>query len=194
MARKSLEKYPGQRNKEKRELFSQYPFRIIDRLYKKKFFNLFGNCCFKCGKLEKSTQEIGFPPNLCMDHHIPMALGGHLIPGNLVSLCRRCNGLKLDKSPSEFYKQEELERLQPLLDSQEELFKFSFDMDKWKNNKETYLIELGIEEEVVHAALHDEYSTNYIGDIELEGNRVEITITMDQESIEKSLDITSKKC
>ena len=193
MARKSSEKYPGQRNKEKRELFSQYPFRIIDRLYKQKFFHLFDNRCFKCGKLEKSAQEIGFPPNLCMDHHIPMALGGHLIPGNLVSLCRRCNGLKLDRSPVEFYTQEELKRLQPLLESQEELFKFSFNIEKWKNNKEAYLLELGIEKEIVHAALHDEYSVNYIGDIDIEGKKMEISITIDQESIERSLNMIPKK-
>lgn len=116
-------------------------------------------------------QEIGFPPNLCMDHHVPMALGGHLVPGNLVSLCRRCNGLKLDKSPTEFYTQEELERLQPLLDAQEDLFNFSFDIDKWKNDKETYLLELGIEKEIVYSALYDEYFVDYIGDIELEGKR-----------------------
>ena len=193
MTRKSSEKYPGQRNKEKRALFSQYPFRIIDRLYKKKFFNLFSNSCFKCGKLEKTTQEIGFPPNLCMDHHTPMALGGHLVPGNLVALCRRCNGLKLDKSPIEFYTQEALESLQPLLDAQEGLFKFSFDVDMWKNDKETYLLELGIEKEIVHAALYDEYSVDYIGNIDLEGKKVEITITIDEESIERFLKMASKK-
>ena len=59
-------------------------------------------------------------------------------------------------------------------------------MDKWRNNKEAYLLELGIEKEVVHAALHDEYSANYIGDIELEEKRVGINITIDQEFIEKS--------
>ncbi len=193
MARKSSEKYPGQRNKEKRALFNQYSFRIIERLYKRKFFNLFGNSCFKCGKLEKATQEIGFPPNLCMDHHTPMALGGHLVPGNLVALCRRCNGLKLDKSPAEFYTQEELERLQPLLDAQGDLFEFSFDMNKWKNDKETYLLELGIEKEIVHAALYDEYSVDYIGDIDLEEKKVGITITIDEESIERFLKMASKK-
>lgn len=75
MARKSEEKFPGQRNKEKRELFSPYRLRVIEDLYKRRFFKHFGNCCFKCGKPEKPKPEIGAPPNLCMDHHLPMALG-----------------------------------------------------------------------------------------------------------------------
>lgn len=175
MARKSSEKYPGQRNKEKRELFRLYQLRVIEDLFKRRFFEHFGNRCFKCGKLEKAKQEIGAPPNLCMDHHLSMALGGHLVPGNLVALCRQCNEQKRDKHPSEFYTQEELARLQPLLDIQQSLFAFSFDWEKWEQNREAYLLATGIDKEVVRAALHDEFFVGFVGTGE---NRIGVTITL----------------
>jgi hypothetical protein len=177
MARKSTEKYPGQRNKEKRELFRLYRLRVIEDLYKRRFFEHFGNCCFKCGKPEKPKQEIDAPPNLCIDHHVPMALGGHLVPGNLVSLCRRCNEQKLDAAPSEFYSLDELTRLQPLLDTQRDLFAFSFNWDKWRQDREAYLLELGVEQDTVRAALHDEYFVGYVG---TGGDGVDATITLDE--------------
>ncbi len=85
------------------------------------------------------------------------------MPGNLVSLCRRCNELKLDQAPSEFYSTEELTRLQPLLEKQQELFAFSFDWDKWEQDRGAYLIELGIEQNTVQAALYDETFIGYVG-------------------------------
>ncbi len=177
MARKSLEKYPGQRNKEKRELFHPYKTRVIENLYKRRFFEHFGNCCFKCGTPEKPKQEIDAPPLLCIDHHVPMALGGHLVPGNLVSLCRRCNEQKLDKAPSEFYTVQELARLQPLLDTQRSLFAFSFNWGKWEQDREAYLLELGVDQESVRAALHDEYFVGYVG---TRNDRIGVTITLDK--------------
>lgn len=91
-----------------------------------------------------------------------MAMGGHLVPGNLVSLCRRCNGLKRDKAPAAFYTDEELARLPPLFEAQKILFAFAFDCDKWAANREAYLLELGLEERTVNAALHDEDFYGYI--------------------------------
>ncbi len=163
MAQRSVEKYPGQRSKEKRELFGAFRFRVVEDLYKRRFFEIFRNRCFKCGMPEKSVQDIGAPPNLCIDHHIPMALGGHLVPGNLVALCRRCNGAKLDKDPKDFYSAEELNRLLPLLNAQQELFMFSFDWGKWSENRESYLLELGVPPEIVQLALHDEWYVGYVG-------------------------------
>lgn len=177
MARRSAEKYPGQRNKEKRDLFSPFRLRVIEDLYKRRFFELFGNRCFKCGMPEKVTQEIGAPPNLCIDHHIPMALGGHLVPGNLVALCRNCNGLKLDRAPAEFYTAEELERLQPLLATQRELFQFCFDWEKWGENRERYLLELGVAPDMVRMAMQDEYFTGYVG---TGSEQCGVTITLDE--------------
>jgi 5-methylcytosine-specific restriction endonuclease McrA len=173
MARKSTEKYSGQRNKEKRDLFRPYRLRGIEDLYKRRFFEHFGNSCFRCGKQEKQKQEIGAPPHLCMDHHVPMALGGHLVPGNLVSLCRACNERKLDRDPVEFYTAEELVHLQPLLETQKDLFAFSFNWGKWEQNREAYLLELGVDHANVRAALHDEYFVGYVG---LGGDRIGITI------------------
>jgi hypothetical protein len=135
----------------------------VEDLYRRRFFESFGSRCFKCGKPEKATQEIGLPPNLCIDHHIPKALGGHLVPGNLVALCRACNGLKLDRSPAEFYTAEELDRLQPLLSSQQELFRFRFDSDRWSKDRERYLLDLGVDSDTVHLALHDEFYAGYVG-------------------------------
>lgn len=178
MARKSSEKYLGQRNKEKRELFRPYRLRVIEDLYKRRFFEHFGNCCFKCGKPEKPKQEIGASPNLCMDHYIPMALGGHLTPGNLVSLCRQCNELKLDKAPSEFYSLEELTRLQPLLDAQRDIFAFSFNCEKWEQNREAYLLKVGVEQDTVRAALYDEHFVGYVG---TGGDYIGVTITLDED-------------
>lgn len=155
--------YKGQRQKEKQALFSRYQLRVIEDLYKCRFFQQFGNCCFKCGLRERPNPVIGSPPHLCMDHHIPMALGGHLIPGNLVSLCRTCNALKRDKDPKEFYTKEEMKRLQPLLEQQEQLFAFSFDWQKWDKSREAYLLELGIAEEVVHETLFNEHFSGYVG-------------------------------
>ena len=163
MVQRSVEKYPGQRNKEKRDLFGAFRLRVVEDLYKRRFFEAFGNRCFKCGMPEKLVQDIGAPPNLCIDHHIPMALGGHLAPGNLVALCRSCNGVKLDQDPTDFYTAQELERLRPLLASQQDLFSFSFDWDKWSKNRESYLLELGVAPEIVHMALHDEWYAGYVG-------------------------------
>jgi hypothetical protein len=176
MACKSTEKYPGQRNKEKRELFRPFRLHVIEDLYKRRFFDHFGNCCFKCGKPEKRKQEIGAPPNLYIDHHIPMALGGHLIPGNLVALCRKCNNLKRDKAAGEFYTGQELASLQPLLDAQKELFSFAFDWGKWREDREGYLLEPGVDPNTVYAALHEEY---YAGHIGTDTDRIGVTIRLD---------------
>lgn len=185
MTRRSSEVYPGQRSKEKRELFRPYQLRVIEDFYKYRFFELFGNCCFKCGMPEKARQEIGSPPILCIDHHLPMALGGHLTPGNLVSLCRECNQRKLDKHPSEFYTLEELARLQPLLDTQQRLLDFSFNWEQWRQNREAYLLSVGIDKETVRAALHDESFIGYVG---AEEARIGVTFTFGGDSLQRLRD------
>ena len=162
MPKRSAETYPGQRGKEKRELFGRFRYRIIEDVYRKRFFLLFQNRCFKCGRPEKQ-QAIGSPPILCIDHHLPMALGGHLVPGNLVSLCRECNNRKLDTPPTAFYWADELERLQPLLEAQHRLFEFSLDWDRWMNDRESYLRHLGAEPAAISAALEDEEDHRYVG-------------------------------
>lgn len=163
MRNKSKEIYKGQRVKEKQELFQRFVYSTIKDAYKKKFFELFDNCCFKCGVKEKPYVEIGKPPILCIDHHIPMALGGHLVPGNLVSLCRSCNNKKLDLPPEEFYTEKELFRLKPLLEKQYDIFNFTFNWDYWNKDREGYLLSLGVDPNLVHELFHNKENPDYIG-------------------------------
>lgn len=174
--RKSAELYPYQRGKEKYELFKRYRYRVIENVYRKKFFELFDHRCFKCGVKEKPCPEIGQPPILCIDHHVPMALGGHLVPGNLVALCRSCNNKKLDLPPGEFYTLTELEKLQRILDSQEKVLSFSFDWDLWEYDRQNYLISLGVDACLVQELLFNPEHPEYIGN---NSHRLGITITID---------------
>lgn len=163
MKNNSKEIYKGQRTKEKRELFKHFRIPAIADIYKNKFFALFGHRCFKCGIKEKPYSEIGKPPILCMDHHVPMILGGHLIPGNLVALCRNCNNKKRDLRPEEFYSAKELEDLQPILERQRDIFVFTFDWNYWNQDREGYLLSLGIEPNLVHELLYNHEHPDYIG-------------------------------
>jgi 5-methylcytosine-specific restriction endonuclease McrA len=163
MKNNSKEIYRGQRGKEKRELFKRFRLRAIEDIYKNKFFALFSHRCFKCGVKEKPYSEIGQPPVLCIDHHIPMTLGGHLIPGNLVALCRSCNNKKLDRPPEEFYTPEELDKLKPILEKQCNVFVFTFDSNYWNLDKKGYLISLGVEPNLVHELLYNHEHPDYIG-------------------------------
>lgn len=61
--------------------------------------------CFKC----KSKDD------LTLDHHIPLTSGGKLTIDNVVLLCRKCNGLKADQLPEQFYSLEECYKLKELL-------------------------------------------------------------------------------
>lgn len=155
--------YKGQRGKEKRELFKRFRLRVIEDLYKKKFFALYDFQCFKCGTKEKPHPEIGKPPVLCIDHHIPMVLGGHLVPGNLVSLCRNCNNKKHDLPPVEFYTPEELDSLKPILEKQHEVFNFNFDWKYWDKDREGYLLSLGVDSKLVHELFYNPEHRDYIG-------------------------------
>jgi len=163
MKNRSREKYKDQRRKEKIELFKRFRLRPIEDLYKYKFFALFNHQCFKCGIKEKPHPEIGKPPILCIDHHIPMVLGGHLVPGNLVALCRGCNNKKKDKPPEEYYTHEEIKKLKFLLEKQKNIFEFNFDWDYWDRNREGYLLSLGLKPKRVHEILYNEKDPDYIG-------------------------------
>jgi hypothetical protein len=105
-----------------------------------------------------------------------MYLGGHLVPGNLVALCRDCNNRKRDKPPADFYTEDELLRLKPLLELQEELFTFKFDWEKWRNDRKAYLIEVGVRPEIAHAVTTDEDNPHFVG---LPNKDVEIVISID---------------
>ena len=141
------------RNKEKRDLFKPFVLAVVEDLVKKRFFNFFGNTCFKCGAHSQ----------LVIDHHVPIIRGGHLVPGNLVALCSPCNNRKADVPPESFYTRAELERLQGHLDNQHSVFAFSFDWDAWKADRERYLLSLGIDAELVREALSNPGHRFYIG-------------------------------
>lgn len=162
MKSKSTETYSGQRGKEKRNLFGRFRIRAIEDVYRQKFFNLFDNRCFRCGAKERPNKEFGKPPVLCIDHHLPMALGGHLVPGNLVALCRGCNNKKLDLHPEQFYTSIELERLQLILLRQHDIFSFAFDWEAWRHDREAYLISLGVDKRLAHDILSNPEHPDYI--------------------------------
>ena len=183
--RYSTEMYKGQRLKEKRLLYRSFPFRALERLCKARFFALFGDQCFKCGTPELPPRA-NCPPVLCMDHHIPMALGGRLEPGNIVGLCRRCNERKLDQHPEQFYTQQELEKLAEIFAQQPALFDFTFDDDAWRQDPAAYLVSLGLHEELVDQLLHDELHEDYIGIPD--PPRFEFTVSIDITSLLKGLD------
>ncbi len=164
-----------QRNKEKGQLFSVFVYPIIADLAKKKFFGFFGNRCFKCAS----------PHALVIDHHIPIVLGGHLIPGNLVALCSNCNNRKSDSPPEAFYSKQELDRLQPLLADQGNIFSLVFDREKWETDREGYLLSLGVEVSLAHDVLNNPDHRFYIPP---RAEPVEgVTITIDSDTIMRAL-------
>jgi hypothetical protein len=162
-----------QRNQEKSQLFRVFIYPVIADLAKKKFFGLFGNRCFKCG----STYSLE------IDHHIPIVLGGHLVPGNLVALCGRCNNRKLDSPPEAFYSKEELDRLQPLLADQNAIFSFAFDRDYWERDREGYLLALGIDRSLVSEVLTNSDHRFYIPPPSKLGEGIGVVITVDNDLI-----------
>lgn len=114
-----------------------------------------------------------------------MALGGHLVPGNLVALCRDCNNKKLDSHPENFYTPIELERLQPILLQQQEIFSFTFDGEAWRNDREAYLVSLGVDRGLVQEILFNLEHPDYIPPPSDMG----VTITIDLASLYADKDI-----
>lgn len=165
------------RGRDKWLLFGPFVLGVIEDHAKRKFFALFGNACFKCGS----------PGPLVIDHHVPIGLGGRLVPGNLVALCKRCNDRKQDKPPEKFYSVAELERLGGFLGRQQGMFDFKFDHRAFKADREGYLLSLGIDEGTVRAVLNDPGHRHYIPppDESVERKPVEIVISIDNEEIQK---------
>jgi len=90
-------------------------------IYKRKFFALFGNKCCYCGTPEQPPSS-GDWSVLCLGQYVPRGLGGHLVPGNLVSLCKSCVSKRRNQHPKDFYTTDQLEHIQPLLDKERDIF------------------------------------------------------------------------
>jgi hypothetical protein len=180
--KRASEIYPGQQKREKQQLWRRTGPAPLERAAKRKFFELFGFKCFKCGTPEREVPLMNAHPILCIDHHVPMALGGHLIPGNLVALCRRCNELKLDRAPETLYSAEDLDRLQPLLDCQAEFFKsVHFNFDLWLADPEGYLVGVGYSPREANEMLYDESHPDwyYVGRSDSKVPSLTITFDID---------------
>jgi hypothetical protein len=162
------------RNQERRLLFKPFVLGVVEEHAKKQFFAFFGDTCFKCGS----------SGTLVIDHHVPIVLGGHLVPGNLVALCERCNNRKSDIPPECFYTKAELERLQEFLDGQHRMFEFVFDHKAWEANRESYLLALGIDAGLVCEVLSNpDHRFHVPSRVDSEG--IGVTIRIADESILK---------
>ncbi len=162
------------RNQERRTLFKPFVLSVIEERAKNSFFAFFGDACFKCGS----------PGPLVIDHHVPIVLGGHLVPGNLVALCERCNNRKSDAPPERFYTKAELERLQEFLDGQHRVFEFVFDHKAWEVDRKSYLLALGIDADLVREVLNNPDHRFYVPPRD-DSDGISVTITIDDESILK---------
>ncbi len=164
------------RGKDKWELFKPFKLAVIEEHTKRRFFAFFGNACFKCG----STNP------LVMDHHVPIVLGGRLVPGNIVALCRDCNNRKGDRPPEDFYSPVELERIRPFLDGQRGIFEFEFDRRAWEADREAYLVSLSIEPELVREVLTNPDHRFHIPPRD-DSKGVGIVITIDDEFLRNAI-------
>lgn len=161
-----------QRTADKQSLFRRFVFPIIAEAAKDKLYNLFGRQCFRC-----SSQE-----RLEIDHHIPQYLGGRLWPGNLVLLCTRCNSIKSDKHPREFYTIAQLEQVGEKLKKQLDIFDFKFDWRKWDKDPKKYLLQLGVDIKLVNEVLTNSEHHFYVGPEEQDEN-VSISIKINLSSL-----------
>lgn len=114
-------------------------------VFKGRLFELFDNRCFRCGSTD----------NLQIDHNIPHSHGGKLEAGNLVILCRKCNGSKGNIAPDIFYGERLFVRLQHLLDKENAIFDFKWDWAEFNLDRKRYLLNLGIGVETVERIFGD---------------------------------------
>ena len=141
------------RKADRRALFGPFRLAVIAEARRVKLWASFDSCCFRC----KAAAPLEF------DHHIPQYLGGRLVPGNVVLLCARCNSEKRERHPSEFYPEEQLAALNPILQAQLALFDFQFDWGYWGHRPHEYLVSLGIPDALAQAVLTDAAHPYYVG-------------------------------
>lgn len=128
------ETFKGQRSKDSNEFFMRYRHDAIWNHFRNKLIGLFNGQCFACGS----------PEGLQLDHHVPLIHGGRREPGNIVMLCFRCNQKKWDYLPEQFYSQDELIHLAPLLAQEAEVLAFEFEERRWAADPFRYLHDIGL--------------------------------------------------
>lgn len=143
----------NRRSAEKHALFRRFKYTVIAEAKKRQLWALFESRCFHCS--ETLTLDL--------DHHVPQSLGGRLVPGNIVLLCRKCNLLKRRLHPTAFYSADELEKLQPTLEAELPLFNFSFNWTRWIHHPVEYLVTLGVAEADAKASVTDPTHRLYVG-------------------------------
>jgi hypothetical protein len=115
-----------------------YGIRPVYEHFRSKLVAAFGGGCFRCGARAP----------LVLDHCVPIALGGRLVPGNITVLCRECNELKGEAHPEDFYAADEMSRLVLLLEAQIELLAFEWKAVRWwsgsEDERRQYLREIGL--------------------------------------------------
>lgn len=155
------------RQRDKWEWDKKYSLRVIENHFRNKLFSLFAYGCVKCSKRGilrtdfTGMERVPFWRGLERDHHVPIRLGGRLIPGNIGVLCTSCNSRKNEKSPQSFYTTGELDRVQRCLDKEEETLHFKFDWEAWRQDRSQYLASLGIDRELIGEVLTNENHRYY---------------------------------
>lgn len=151
-----------ERNKQRQAFYSRFRLRIIEDHFRRKIYRQFLDRCFNCGCEFAIDLAHHCPWDIAIDHHVPLARGGLYELGNLVVLCRCCNGRKHDKMPDEFYPADKLSQLEDILTEQRKLFSFEFDWEAWARDRTGYLASLGIEPDLIQLAFTNEYHKYYI--------------------------------
>lgn len=128
------ELYKGQRRKDSNAFLNRYGQEVIWNHFRNKLIETFNGRCFACGS----------PYGLQLDHHVPLIKGGRREPGSIVMLCHQCNIIKSDYDPAEFYSQEELDALSPILAMQGQILQFEYDRERWSLDPAGYMRDIGI--------------------------------------------------
>mgnify|MGYP001806339031 CR=1 FL=1 len=181
-------KKPLSRSQEKSLLRRKFVPDVLYYQFKRRFFFLFDDRCFKCGHqaawkcIPEEDAYMGgvlIQEQLVMDHHIPFEKGGKFESGNLVSLCKRCNGVKGTNLPSAFYSDYELGRLDDYLVAQDQLFprgRWYWNYDEWdaffssdNSERQRILLREGVNEELARCCLRSQDHHYFCGVTESSG-------------------------
>jgi 5-methylcytosine-specific restriction endonuclease McrA len=168
--------YDRLRREQRRALERAYRLEPIFDLYRQRLIDAFGGRCARCGALSP----------VVLDHHVPLALGGVLQPGNIVPLCRHCNDAKHEQPPERFYSAEQLAWIDERLAEQPAIMAFEFNWRRWhygdRDARRAYLVEVGLGAEILQAVFDDPEHRWYVSDPD-QGMLVTITLPLSEADI-----------